>query len=549
MEMSSSSSSSSSSSNSGNSGGGGNHGGRRETQREGEREHVAEQEEEEEEFPLIARARAMRAKRMQHHMQHKQQIEQREEQEQLQQETQQDVPSAMEGTGGTEETEETGGRASARQASGRRASARRVSGRRTNARAGGGAGWRADGGPGRRVQCRVVVPGTMASPEPPLSRGRAQAGRPREALKERGLNRMGSGSPSGSALGRARDWSSAPRAGADRGVLAAPAAAASASLVPAPPASSWEAPTLVKAEFNDVCVRMARIGREVNDLILRGCYLSQQTMMDAEANHRSAFRIAAEPLVEVGAEAAGAQATEATETSVETEGGRTENGDADTQHTTHPTPISPVYRLASHADHEPHPKLFNPENTLGLIARGFSLSRLPEDEGGVNIAGIADIAGTQSRPEAQTFLERASCRGLETVRRIFLAWRRRTWVRICVAQRLGGIGGAGGGSGGSRNGAHMRLGNKRPFDAAAVFARDGKHRMAREWRERRMKRVCMAKLMVHLVGRGEEEAEVAAAAAEEEEEEEEEEEATQSEIEEEERERAPPARVGAALNV
>ena len=85
-------------------------------------------------------------------------------------------------------------------------------------------------------------------------------------------------------------------AGAGDQVTSASSDATHARVASAAPATF--APSLVRAEFHDACVRMAKIGREVNDLILRGCYLSQQTMMDAESNQRSAFRIAAEPLIE-----------------------------------------------------------------------------------------------------------------------------------------------------------------------------------------------------------------------------------------------------------
>ena len=441
----------------------------RREERRGAGERAATEEEEEEEFPLIARVKAMRARRMQ------QQKEQRERQHE------------------------------------KRSDARGV-GERTGRRRVGTAGGSpdgelrmVDGRPHRRVQCRVVVPGTMASPEPPRDSARPQGVlRPRKALKERGLNRMGSKSPGGNRRVVSQRSKGAPGGGIERipTVPATPKLSSSSALhSPAPPSSS-DAPTLVKAEFNDVCVRMARIGREVNDLILRGCYLSQQTMMDAEANHRSAFRVAAETLVDARVEATA-------------DGKKMEIGTMEKEEDEHPPTglalVSPTYRLASHPGHRPHPQQFHPENSLGLIARGFSLSRLREEEESESEAAPANT--NQCYPQSQTIFEKASRRGLETVKRIFLAWRRRTWVRICVTQRLGRgegrgkEGAGGGGGGGDGKGAHARLGNRRPFDAAAVFARDGKHRMAREWREHRMKRVCIAKLMVHLVladGSGEE---------------------------------------------
>eukprot|EP00946_MAST-07B_sp_MAST-7B-sp1_P003803 g3803.t1 len=276
----------------------------------------------------------------------------------------------------------------------------------------------------------------------------------REALAERRLNGAG---------------------GAGDQVTSASSDATHARVASAAPATF--APSLVRAEFNDVCVRMAKIGREVNDLILRGCYLSQQTMMDAESNQRSAFRIAAEPLIEDAA------ATEGTVDAEEPEEPSTS------------APVSPIYRLSG--DSDSRPKLFDPENTLGLIAQGFSLSRLSEERlnGGAAAAAPPAPRRDGASGHSRNFLEHASRRGLETVRRIFMAWRRRTWVRICITQRLKGTRALKG----SAKGAHSRLGTKRPFDPAAVFARDGKHRMAREWRENRMKRVCIAKLMINLI--------------------------------------------------
>ena len=124
--------------------------------------------------------------------------------------------------------------------------------------------------------------------------------------------------------------------------------------------------------------------------------ISQQTMMDAESNQRSAFRIAAEPLIEDAA---------ATEWTVDAEEPR------NLQHRLCFTD----HRLSG--DPQLH-RIVDPENTLGLIAQGFSPSRLSEERrnGGGAAAPPAPrrdgASGHSRKPGA------ASRRGLETVRRI-----------------------------------------------------------------------------------------------------------------------------------
>ena len=313
-------------------------------------------------------------------------------------------------------------------------------------------------------QCKVVIPGTMASPSPRKTR---------IALSERRLNKQGSGGEY-------------PRSDSD-------GASSDATQIAARETSQRadECPTLVRAKFNDVCVQMAKIGREVNELILRGCYLSQQTMMDAEANHRSAFRIAAELPAQSN------QIPEPQDNSSESERSML------FEDRVPKAPVSPVYRLAPYAYENPTQLDQNSSNSHSLIARGFSLSRfsqakdIEKEQENRSESRVGHCAQGQKR--SQTFIERTSKRGLETVRRIFFCWRRQTWVRICFAQRLGVPAGIGPLDSAHMASAHNRLGTKLPFDAAAVFARDGKHRMAREWRENRIKRVCLAKFMMNLI--------------------------------------------------
>lgn len=47
--------------------------------------------------------------------------------------------------------------------------------------------------------------------------------------------------------------------------------------------------TFVQDKYDDVCRRVSHIDRDIEDLLTRGTYLAQQTVLDAEAHHKSAY--------------------------------------------------------------------------------------------------------------------------------------------------------------------------------------------------------------------------------------------------------------------
>ena len=47
--------------------------------------------------------------------------------------------------------------------------------------------------------------------------------------------------------------------------------------------------TFVQDKYDDVCRRVSHIDHDIEDLLTRGTYLAQQTVLDAEAHHKSAY--------------------------------------------------------------------------------------------------------------------------------------------------------------------------------------------------------------------------------------------------------------------